>query len=462
MTMFYRSSAPLNYKQVVKLLGIKILPPEENDNSFDKLVGLSEPKKYLTQILELLKNRDKPENQMATLNRKLLFLGNTGVGKALTAYAFAKEANLPIIVIEGEKFVNEKYSALIHSLKVVLDQHKPAVVLLKDIEYILNLGEDKSISLFSKLTDYLNTYTDCVFITTLSTIVTLPEFLLSDKGFTLGLNFEDPDLEQRETLIKRIIKDFPHEEDIDISRVARNTFGMTGGIIHKLLRSSFNQALMDGKKKIDFESIDTVLSSSLYGYKKKLMTEKERKLTAYHEAGHVIAGYFSDPDYKTSKVEIAHRSESLGLTIQDTDEDKFTYIKKDYENDIICSFGGMAAEDLVLGTHSSGVSEDLRVANLVAEAMVKKFGMSELGPVSLGDKPAISLGEETKYYYSEYLAKKADELIHKMLFELQERTNQIMLARKDALEELAQALLEKETLYSNEITAILEKYDRNI
>lgn len=122
----------------------------------------------------------------------------------------------------------------------------------------------------------------------------------------------------------------------------------------------------------------------------------------------------------------------------------------------------MAAEDLVLGTHSSGVSEDLRVANLVAEAMVKKFGMSELGPVSLGDKPAISLGEETKYYYSEYLAKKADELIHKMLFELQERTNQLMLARKDALEELTKALLEKETLYSDEITAILEKYDRNI
>lgn len=454
MSMFYRSSVPLNYKQVVKLLGIKIVPPEENDNHLNSLVGLSEPKKYLTQILELLKNKDKPENQMATLNRKLVFIGKTGVGKALTAYAFAKEANLPIIEIESEKFVNEKYSALINSLKVVLDQHKPAVVLLKDIEYILNLGEDKSISVLAKLTDYLNTYTDCIFITTISSQVVLPEFILSDKGFTLGLCFEDPDLEQRETLINRIIQDFPHEENIDISRIARNTFGMTGGIIHKILRSSFNQALMDGKTKIDFESIDTVLSSSLYGYKKKMMTEKERRLTAYHEAGHVIAGYFSDPDYKTSKVEIAHRSESLGLTVHENDEEKFTYLKSDFENHIICSFGGMAAEDLILGTHSSGVSEDLRVANLTAEAMVKKFGMSKLGPVSLG--------EEEDYYYSEELCKKADELILEMLYELQKRTNQIMFEHKNALEELTNALLEKETLYSNEITEILEKYNRNI
>lgn len=453
MARFFKRAPSLSYKRVVERLGIKILPPEENDNFMKDVVGLAEPKKYLSQTLELLKNPDKPENQMATLNRKFVFVGNTGVGKALMAYAFAKEANLPIIVIEAEKFVNEKYFSLIEGFKLVLDQHQPSVVLLKDIEYTTQLDTEKTISLLSTLTDYLNSYTDCIFITTISSAVILPEFILSEKGFNLNLTFENPDLPQREILIQRSINRFPHDKNLDISKIAKNTLGMTGGTIYKLLCSSYNQALMDGKTEIDFESIDIVLSSNLYGYRKKLMTEKERRLTAYHEAGHVIAGYFSDPDYKLSKVEIVHRSESLGLTISETDEDKYTYLSGDYENRIIMCYGGMAAEDLMLGSHSSGVSGDLETATEIAEAMIKRYGMSkEFGPVSIGN-------DIEQDFVSDVLDKKAGEIIQKFLKSLQERTDELMLKYKDALVALSEALLEKETLYSDEISEILSKYD---
>ena len=446
----------MTYEEIVEALNVKVLPVEENDNYLDNIIGLVEPKKYLKQTLEFFKKPEIYKKKKVTIYRKFIFIGRSGVGKVMTAYAFAKEANLPIIVVDMEKFVVHTPLVLMKNFKQVLDAHKPAVVLLKNIEYLAMLEMEKQVPVFSTLCNYLNTYTDCFFFATMASTCSFPEFAISENGFNTVLTFEDPDLKQREELLKRFISKFPHaesfdsnEDNNDLKKVAKNTLGMTAGDLIHLLENSLIQAYMDGHTELTYDSIDTALSSKMYGHKKKPMTEEERKLTAYHEAGHVVAGYFANPKkYKLSKVEIVHRTESLGLTIQEVDEDKLSYTKQDYENDIICCYGGMAAEQIIFGTNTSGVSADLGMATLYGSYMIKSFGMhDDFGPISLDDE----------FFISDTLNETADILLQEMLRKLYNRTRELMLEHKPELIALAEALIEKETIYSEEILEIFKK-----
>lgn len=446
----------MTYEEIVEALNVKVLPVEENDNYLDNIIGLVEPKKYLKQTLEFFKKPEIYKNKKVTIYRKFIFIGRSGVGKVMTAYAFAKEANLPIIVVDMEKFVVHTPLVLMKNFKQVLDAHKPAVVLLKNIEYVAMLEMEKQVPVFSTLCNYLNTYTDCFFFATMASTCAFPEFAISENGFNTVLTFEDPDLKQREELLKRFISRFPHaesfdsdEENNDLKKVAKNTLGMTAGDLIHLLENSLIQAYMDGHTELTYDSIDTALSSKMYGHKKKPMTEEARRFTAYHEAGHVVAGYFANPKkYKLSKVEIVHRTESLGLTIDEIDEEKLNSVKEDFENDIISCYGGMAAEEIIFQTSSSGVSADLGMATMYGSYMIKSFGMhKEFGPISLDDE----------YFVSDALNETADIYLQDMLKDLYKRTREIMIEHKPELIALAEALIEKETIYGEEILEIFKK-----
>ena len=184
-----RKPLPLTYEEVVEALGIKILPAEENDNFLSDLIGLEEPKKYLRQTLNLYHNPDDPKNKKATLYRKFIFAGDSGSGRAVTAYTFAKEADLPIIVINCEKFVTEKPVTLVKGLKEVFDKYPKAVVLFKKFEYIGTLDDNKSIPVYSHIHDYINRYTDSFFFACTPSLVQFPEFVVSREGFNIILSF---------------------------------------------------------------------------------------------------------------------------------------------------------------------------------------------------------------------------------------------------------------------------------
>lgn len=458
-TINSKSSVPMSYEEIIEALDVKILPPEENDNFLDNIIGLENPKKYLKQILEFYNNPENYKDYNMTMFRKFLLIGQEGVGKAMTTYAFAKEANLPIVVIEADRFVTPNALTLMKNFSVVLDKHRPAVVLLKNIAYISELSDEKSTAVYTKLCDYLVNYEDCFFFTTLATYASFPENLFSEKGFNTTLIFEVPDLAQREELLKRFLTRFSHDESLDsneknsdLKKIAKNTLGMTAGNLIHLLENSMVQSFMDGHTQLNYFSIDTTLSSNLFGNARKTMTDEERRLTAYHEAGHVVAGYFSNPKYKLSKVEIVHRTFSLGLTVHEADEDKLSYTKEDFENDIILSYGGMAAERLMINTNTSGVSEDLRQATKTASNMICLFGMDDdFGPISLDDEN----------FMSDTLAEEADILLQKMLKNLYAKTERIMLEHKAELIALSEALIEKETVYSDEILEIFKKAKEN-
>jgi len=443
----------LPYEEVVDLLGIKVILPEENGKSFDAIIGLKEGKKQLSQLIDFIKKPHDHKYQNAIFRRKFMCAGVQGSGRNLLATAFAKEANLPLIVINCEKFVIDKPMTLVANLKQVFEKYHPCVVLFKKYEYITKLDKGKNINVYSKINDYMNYFNDSYFFASANPLAEICEIAYGKDAFQTLLQFEAPDLEERIALFKKYLNRYPHTEGIDIPKIAKNTIGMNAGHISLLISNSYNEALRNGKDKIDFESLDTTLSSSMYGYKKKLMTEKERRLTAYHEAGHVIAGYFSNPEYKLSKVEIAHRSQSLGLTISEDDEDKLSYDKADYENDIILFYGGLAAERLIFNTNTSGVAQDVRQATVLASLMVKEYAMSDdLGPIYLGVTPEDD-------YYSDVLDEQAALIIQSILKELYTRTEKIMLVHKAELIALSEALLEKETLYSEQVAEILKKFE---
>lgn len=439
----------MSYEEVMKALGITIILPEDNDKTMDAIIGLPEAKKHLSLSLKIINNPDNLQYQKAKKYRNFLFAGEQGSGRSLIARAFAKEANFPFIEFNCERLVVDKPVSLINSFEQILQKFNPAVIHLKKIDSVMKLPVNKYTTVYSKLKDYLNNYSDCFFFASAELDAKIPDIIFSKDGFNFILPFEDPDLPQREALFKKYLERYPYDKSMDINKLAKNTLGVNAGQISILVSSAYNEVLRNGKELIDFEVLDSVLTSRMYGYKKKLMTEKERRLTAYHEAGHVIAGFYTNPDYKIAKVEIAHRSETLGLTFSEKDEDKLSATKEDYENYIILSYGGLAAERLILGTSTSGVYEDLESATIIAANMVMSYGMSEeLGPIHLSDSPE---GE----FYSDTLNEEAHLLVQSLLKKLYERTERLLLLHKDKLIELSEALLEKETLYTEDIVKIL-------
>ena len=214
-----------------------------------------------------------------------------------------------------------------------------------------------------------------------------------------------------------------------------------------MLKKAYIQCLIDGKEQLTYEVINSTIYSETFGSEIRKMSDEEMRLTAYHEAGHVIAGYYGSNDYKVSKVEVKFRSSSLGLTDADADEDKHTMTREDIKGYIILCLGGKCAEQIIFNTNTSGVCQDLAQATMYAESFVKLFGMDEIfGPICLSDDVFIS----------ETLSTIADIKIQEMLIQLEKKTTSIILEHKDKLTTIAEALIKKETLYKEEVMEILE------
>lgn len=454
------------YEELLEVLNVKILSPEENDNFFKDIIGLKDAKKQLQQLLKFTQHPEFALQNKIALHKNFIFLGPEGVGKVKMACTFAKEANLPIVIVESERFLSESPIKLMRNFEQILKKNSNSVILLKNFDYFSTLDIDKSTPILSKLCNYFKTYPSCFFFATISTaaIAVLPKLIFEDDGFDAILSFEEPDLTQRESFIQNWISDYqkkishkeiPDETNIqctlnvdEINKIARNTLGLTFGSLNQLLNNALLQADLDGNSCLDYATVDTALSKYFFGSKKKKMTEQERRLTAYHEAGHVIAGYFGDSNYKLSKVEIIHREETLGLTLGEIDEEKFSYTREDLEKQIILSYGGKAAEQIIFKTTTSGVSGDLANATVLAANMIKVYGMFDrLGPICLDDDVFISDG----------LNDLADDILQDYLKEIYQKTEKLLLEHKAELIALAEELIEKETLYSQEILAIFEK-----
>lgn len=430
---------------------IKVVLPENIHVNFSFLYGHTEEKKVLRDIVRYFKGADiKPHTSY-------YLYGPIGTGKASLVYATGKEANIPVITCESSTFqtlenendVDKILALLFDTAKKLQKKYKGVIIAFRNSEWIEGMQND---SLFySNLIRYSreakNTF---LFLLTSSDEIFVPAEVVENEMFSTLITVDYPDLETREKIFTDFINQYHVKlaEDVSINRLAKDALGFTPITISYIVREAYLYSKRQNHTKVTSADFAETIDRLSYGSKTVKMTEKERIITAYHEAGHVVAGYYSDPNYVLKRVEISPRGSSLGLTQADVDENKYSYFQKDYKNMIIFMLGGYAAEEYKYHSHTSGVVADLSSANTIAANMVKAYGMSKvLGPMVI--IPNVTDSGTSKA--------KAEGEIKEILDQLLKDTKDIIATHEKSLEALAHALLAKEVVTSNEVKEIFEK-----
>ncbi len=446
-----RKTSEVTPEQVKKKLRIKIVMPADNDNYFKDIIGNKRIVNEFVEIAKILKSPQANSILGSEFHPSFFLLGLEGIGKVLTTFAFAKEMELPIIVIDIEKLLQDCSDEVFEAITELVRPLDPCVVLYKGVEYGSQLEVEKSVALYTQLCMLKNTFPNSYFFASASQTTAYPPFFISDEGFTRIIQFITPDADERCELIKKFISNMPHDPKIDFVKLAKEFIGSTAGDIYETLNHALVNAVLAGKNKLTYEIISNEISDSEFGNKTRKMSDKEIAMTAYHEVGHVIAGYYGCPDYVVGKVEVICRENTLGLTSQEVDEEKLSYTREDVIGHILVSYGGMDAEKLVFGTTTTGVEQDLMNAMTLATNYVKRYGMDpNFGPIYVDDDD----------YYSDTLSAMADVKVRELLLECEKRTMAILIEHRDKLEEITEALIKKETLYKEDILKILKRKSR--
>lgn len=446
-------------KRSVKNNNFKKLNPSEIKVGFDEIIGHNECKKDLGNILQFLEKPELYAQYGIIPYCKYLIIGDEGVGKSTLACSVAKKANVPIYVVEPSFFydterVLDQIDILFEEIRQLQNDNCNCMLLFKNIEYFSGMPAEILHPILEKIVSYFREMPQLVAFATLSTMVSceISKSLLDPPAFSKLITLSFPEVKVREEILKFLLKEIPVEEGFDIHRLALETYQMGFGDIKNIVRDSILLFMCNKQDKLSYHNFAEALAQSNFGYAKNKLNEGERLATARHEAGHVVAGYYSAPDtYRISKVEITPRSFYAGITQETLDEEKVGYFKEELESKIIGIFGGMASEELYYNSTTTGVVNDLEQATGIAIAIFKQYGMSDkVGPICLVFE-SETFGK---------LNREADDEIQKFLKEMYDRAKELIKKYADALEALTNALLANEVLYSDEIMEILRKYDK--
>ena len=443
---------------------VTVYNPDEIEITFNGLIGLENAKEDLKDVVSYIKDPASFDKLGIRPHMHYLIQGPSGSGKTSLAYAVAREANIPIVVVNCKAFADEKSRSfkLLKTAFATAAANEYAVLLFKNFEGFFQVNESFKVIFLGKLLELMRDCKNVVVISTLSINLAINggDYLFDEDAFSKTIDILYPDLKTREAMYKLFCTNIPVDKNVSFSRLARDSYEMTAQDIKQIIKNSALLAIRKGSETVTREHFDEMISLELLGQERKKMTEKERRCTAYHEAGHVIAHYFVDPNYKLSKVEVAYRTETLGVTMEEVDEDKMSLFKADWENRIISCFGGMVAERLIFGSNTSGVVQDLAMATCYAKLMVSAFGMcDEFGPMSLYETSSES--SDTGFTsFSDYIIEESDKYVRKLLHELYTRAYRVVAEHRAELEALAEALLEKEVVYGNEIKEIFDNISK--
>jgi len=430
----------------------KVIHPENIKVGLEEIFGHKECKKELKSLLHFLKDPEKYYDFGVVPHTKYLIAGNYGIGKKTLVCAIAKEAELPVIIFEPTCFcdmeVLDAYlEALCKEVSQLLENYPNCVLMFKNVEYWLSIENKNSIPSIERLKGFFKIFQEIIAFATLSQNIIIPHMFMDSEGFTKIINLEVPDVNTRKEALTYFLNGTKLEEGLDIHKLALDTYQMSIRDIKTIVKETKLYALKNDSEIITYKHFAEVLAESEFGYKDSIPNEEERLQIARHEAGHVIAGYFSDPkNYKVAKVDITPRSNYAGITQSHIDEERQVINQEEIEAQIVLAYGGMAAEEYYYNTTTTGCSNDIQVATKTAQNYFKVYGMSkEIGPVCL--HPDI--------FSSPILDVETDKAIRAFLKKKYEETLDLILKHADTLEALTKVLLEKEVLYKEEIMAIL-------
>lgn len=452
----------------------KLLTRDRDKITFADVAGCDEAKEEVSEVVEFLKDPKKFTKMGGRIPKGILMVGPPGTGKTLLAKAVAGEADVPFFSISGSDFVEMFVGVGASRVRDMFEQGRksaPCLIFIDEIDAVgrqrgagLGGGNDEREQTLNSLLvemDGFDTTEGVIIIAATNRPDVLDSALLRPGRFDRQIYVDLPDLVGREQILRVHAKKVSLAENVDLQVIARGTPGLSGAELANLLNEAALLAARRGKKKVEMIDVDDAREKVQFGReRRRLMDDEEKKLTAYHEAGHaLVQAVLDDGHMPVHKVTIIPRGRSLGSTMFIPKKDILTHAKKRMLNQIAMGLGGRIAEELVLGDISSGAAGDIKQITKIARAMVCDWGMSPLGPVAYGDHhDTVFLGREItrNENISEDTARKIDAEIHRIIDEQYERAKQIIADHRPALDKMAEALLEHETIDGKHVLEILQ------
>lgn len=441
--------------------------------TFDDIAGIDEAKEELREIIEFLKDPQRFTRLGGRIPKGVLLMGPPGTGKTLLARGVAGEAGVPFLSISGSDFVEMFVGVGASRVRDLFDQAKkraPCIVFIDEIDAVgrqrgagLGGGHDEREQTLNQLLvemDGFEPNQGVIIMAATNRPDVLDPALLRPGRFDRRVVVPSPDVKGREAILRVHTRKVPLGEDVDLAVLARGTPGFVGADLENMVNEAALLAARKGKDKVEMEDFEEAKDKVLMGAARKgiVMSERERELTAYHEAGHAIVARSLPGTDPVHKVTIIPRGMSLGMTQQLPEEDRYTLSRDFLMKRLAIAMGGRAAELLIFGEETTGAGQDIKMATELARKMVAQWGMSILGPVQLDSREEmVFLGRElaTQREVSEASARRVDREVKRLIFEAHDWAYQILSERINALRCLAKRLLEKETIEGSEVDEVL-------
>ncbi|MDP3963393.1 MAG: ATP-dependent zinc metalloprotease FtsH [bacterium] len=455
----------------------RMVDPTDKKNrvTFADVAGLKEAKEELEEVVEFLKHPKKFLELGAKIPKGVLLVGSPGTGKTMLAKAVAGEANVPFFNMSGSEFVELFVgvgASRVRDLFKEAKRHAPAIVFIDEIDAVgrhrgagLGGGHDEREQTLNQILvemDGFDTDTNVIIIAATNRPDILDPALLRPGRFDRRVTLDEPDINDREEILKIHAKGKPLAEDVSLRGVAERTPGFSGADLANLVNEGAILTARRGKKIIGqnelFESIEKVMLGP--ERKSRVITKKEKEITAYHEAGHALVAASLPNADPVHKISIIARGQAGGYTLKLPLEDRRLRSRGEFITDLAVMLGGFVAEGIVFGDITTGASNDLEKASDLARKLVTRFGMSEkLGPITFGERQEmIFLGKEisTEKNYSESVAKLIDEEVERFIMDAKKTAEKTITTHRAKLNLIAKTLMEKETLEREEFAALMK------
>ncbi len=450
----------------------KLLGKETPKVTFKDVAGIDEAEEEVVEVIEFLKNPAKFKRLGAKIPRGILLYGPPGAGKTLLARAIAGEAGVPFFSISGSDFVEMFVGVGASRVRDLFKQAKanaPCIIFMDEIDAVgrhrgagLGGGHDEREQTLNQLLVEMDGFTkndNVIVMAATNRGDMLDPALVRPGRFDRRVQVNLPDLKERQFILKIHARNKSFNADVSWEKVAKRTVGFSGADLENMLNEAAISAARESRQKINMEDIEEASMKVKYGpSKKRLLDELEKKMTAYHEAGHAILSHvlpYTDPVHRIS---IVSRGQALGYTFTPPEKDKLQILKSELLENMIVMFGGRAAEILVFNEQTAGAANDISRATRIARSMVVRYGMSKLGPMYFGPEYADNdynrvWGEPERP--SDKFAQAVDEEILTLISEAESKALQLLKKYRKELDKVAEALLDKETLDSDEFTKVM-------
>jgi cell division protease FtsH len=452
----------------------RLLSMQQKKVTFKDVAGVEEAKEELREIIEFLREAQKFQKLGGRIPKGVLLVGPPGTGKTLLARAVAGEANVPFFSISGSDFVEMFVGVGASRVRDLFEQGKknaPCIIFIDEIDAVgrhrgagLGGGHDEREQTLNQLLvemDGFESNEGVILMAATNRPDVLDPALLRPGRFDRRVVVSRPDVRGREEILRVHTRKIPLAEDVDLSVLARGTPGFSGADLANMVNEAALAAARQNRKAVLQYDFELAKDKVLMGVERKslLLTDAEKKNTAYHEAGHALVAAKMPNSDPLHKVTIIPRGMALGVTMQLPTDDRHNYYKNYLETEIAILMGGRIAEELFLNVMSTGAGNDIERATEMARKMVCEWGMSDLGPMTFGKKEEqIFLGREIAQHrdYSEDTAIKIDQEVRKLVNNGYTTAKQVISDNRDTLEKIARALIEREVLDANEIKLLVE------